>query len=213
MRTQIYLIWIFMFAGLAVMGGCATHMNLQNVMLIPPPAGTSETLRAQSVLIRAVTDERTVDGRVLGPREIGRLPEGAAVSEIELSANETVEALIRQTITNELTGMGYHIEKDEGMISSNDIVLDVSIKKFWGEVGGGGEQYPNSHEKFMNGGIITSVEVSGPIGKKQSIQIKAESGRNIHPRSEERDWKELFQALLDAYGRNAKSGFKDLQQP
>lgn len=196
---------------LALLAGCAaSRAGLSSLRVVPPPPGSSPNLRSQSVMIRNVTDKREVAGESDAPeRSIGWTGSvlGQPNQEILLPAGGSVEALMRQTLTNALRGLGYAIETDEGNISSNDIVIDVTVNEFNAWVG------PKDGEQGMHGEISTTLNMVGPIGKKQTREISIELGRRPGVGLTVKSWKDFYARLMNDYAREAREELGNLPTP
>lgn len=230
--TTARILGLALLAPLALLAGCATSFHALNVEA--PPATPASTTRAQAILIRNVTDARVFEDHPAQPgtpslaeeteeiapgakaRAIGRVRDGfgKARGNVLLPAGRSVEDLVRQTLLNALTGMGYQIETDENAISSNDIVMDVTIDKFWGWVdvnGGGGFAGPGA--MFMSGELATTLKTTGPIGKKMTLNLAAKYRRQLRIGVTPGNWLALYRELLYEYAGNTKKTLNDLPKP
>lgn len=199
-----------LFLTLALAAGCASRAKLSSLSITPPPPGSSPNLRSQSILVRNVTDKRKVSGESNDPeRNIGWTAPmmGQPSQEILLPPGGSVEALMRQTLTNTLKGLGYAIESDEGNISSQDIIIDVSIDEFKAWVG------PKDGQTGMHGAIATTLKMVGPIGKKETREIAIELSRSPGVGLIEKSWKDFYQRMMNDYAREAREELGSLPTP
>lgn len=196
-------------AALVMLAGCATP-KVGSMGLAAPGPTTATTIRSQGIMIRDVNDKRDFQGMTEEPeRAIGRTTAilGQPVEEIMLPPGQKVEDLVRQTVANVLTSLGYQLVADEGMISSNDMTIDITIDKFWAEVG------TKDGETGMRGTITTKLDVTGPIGKKQTREISVELARRPALGFTAKSWQGFYGKLLNEYAKEAKMELRDLPVP
>lgn len=216
---------LLLLAVLALGVGCArpSYQNLKLAAPLLPPGGT---LRAQSILIRNVLDERDRDAQIMPEaparrsmrvpgREIGEVPASTSLPDgrLTLMPGQTVEDLVRQTLSNVCESLGYHIETDPGNLSSGDIVIDAKIQKFWAWTAARGLTMPGSDKSFLNGSIATTLELTGPLKKKSTLEIASDYRRGIVLLVTPDQMKEVYKTLLEDYASNAKNNLGNLPQP
>jgi uncharacterized lipoprotein YajG len=132
--------------------GCATSRSELKLTDPTADAPAPAVRKAQTVLIRAVTDQRVFEQAPKDPsipslgfegaaqataevkaRAIGRKRNtfGAALGDVLLENGQTVTGVVRDSLAAGLRQAGYRVTSNAAEAGPSPLVMDVAVKEFW----------------------------------------------------------------------------------
>ena len=206
------LLTLGLLAIAAALGGCATS---RSELQLPSAAAASAAVAADApvAVIRSVKDERTFEQAPDEPstpslgfegatqataeaklRAIGRKRNtfGQALGDIFLQEGQTVETVVRDSLTQTLAAAGYNV-RSEAPPGAQALVVDVRIKKFWAWMN------PGFWAITLSSEIATDIALSGPPGAT-TVVVKFSDSRQM---ATESAWLETVDKGLQAWRAEA----------
>lgn len=132
-----------------LLNACATNRGIVNLN-VPKPIQAK--YNGETIFIKSVVDKRVFEEKPSSPdvpslgfggsqqasaelkkRAIARKRNGfgKAMGDILLKDGETVESVIKDSLSRSFTELGYKVISEKSQITKNTIVVDASIDKFW----------------------------------------------------------------------------------
>lgn len=213
-HSLISLVIVFVIGTFLI--GCATNRGYVRLD-VPAPQSQKET-KNQKMVIRSVSDNRVFEDNPKEPsipslgfgglnkateeekkRAIARKRGGygKALGDILLEEGQTVETVVNDLLINSLSNMGYTIAKEA--TSEADIIIDVSVDKFWAWFN------PGFWTIRLDAEIKTTLDIMRN-DKKERITIEA-AANNHAQMADTRNWQKVFRLLFDAYADKVKADF------
>jgi hypothetical protein len=224
LRSPLYRL-VTVVIGLAVFGvGATAFARGKQPFKIPIPAAKKpDKSKDQQLFIKTVVDARKVEDRpttadipslaaglanttdAVKSTAAARVRDGygKARGNIFLEDGQTVEAVVKEALTNAFTSAGYTVvgEKDKGL---NTLTVNVTIEKFWGWVrvnpGGG---WAGDSTIWMDGELVTTIEIPKLLGRDLKFSVSGKGTQKAWPGVTPGNWLKVFTALLQDYSTNA----------
>ncbi|MBU4287189.1 MAG: flagellar biosynthesis protein [Proteobacteria bacterium] len=211
-KTFIIITFILLF-----LGGCATSRGIVNLQI--PKANIPTQSNGKSIFIRSVTDDRTFQQNPSTPdipslgfggagtasnelkkRAIARKRNtyGKALGDILLKENQTVESIIKDSLTKSFYELGYEVIDKKETMETNIIIIDVSIEKFWSWMNIGFWALTLSSE------IETKITLTNPKDETKEIYVKSEGNYQI---ASGKNWLEIMNKSLQQFDDKVKEHF------
>ncbi|MBA3027552.1 MAG: hypothetical protein FP816_01890 [Desulfobacteraceae bacterium] len=215
-RWRILFLPVLLFFSI----GCATNRGVvslkQSVTTVPVQSS------GKKVFIKSVTDQRefqenpaTQDIPSLGfggataataeikKRAIARKRNawGKAMGDILLENGQTVESVISDSLKRSFGELGYVVLSNEQEVTSDTLVMDASIQKFWAYM------TPGFWAISLSCDISTTLRITVPksnTGETETITVK--STKNFQTASEG-NWMEVFHLAMEKYVEQVKTRF------
>lgn len=199
--------------------GCATNRGI--VSLQQPVPATPSQLIGKEVFIRSVTDNRefqenpsTQDIPSLGfggssaastdikKRAIARKRNsyGKALGDILLEEGQTVETVISDALKRSFAGLGYTVLKNEQEVTTDTLVVDSSIQKFWAYMTPG-------WAITISCDIATSLQIRPEKTKTKETETITVKSEGRYQTGAEENWMEVFRKAIDKYIEQVKTKF------
>lgn len=213
MKIATRLTAIVLGSLLLLASGCATNRGVIRLDLPAAPAVSG----GRQVLIRNVTDARkfqenpkSADIPSVGfggaersdteliKRAVARKRNsfGKALGDIILAEDQNVESIIRGSLKQAYTEMGYEVVADPGQLRSGGTTLDVSIENFWAYMTMG-------WALTLHCNIATDMRLTDSGGEVVEKQIRV-SAEDTYQTGSGRNWKETMQNAIAKYIVQAK---------
>lgn len=199
----------------ALATGCATHRSV----VTAEPQKVTENATGKAVVITRVTDLRTfeaapsepstpslMDGAITDKattsRAVGRKRGGfgKALGDVLLPEGQTVEDLVRETVSNSLREAGYRVVPEAGA-PPDALGLEVGINEFW--------TWFSPGFWFVTLNFRSVLEVKGSAVKDGSATVRSELDKGFQVVVES-DWAKVLTMGRDLTSRNLK---EKLQNP
>jgi hypothetical protein len=205
---------------LLFVAGCAINRGIVSLQQ-PVPATPSQSI-GKDVFIRSVTDKREFqehpsrqDIPSLGfegssaastdikKRAIARKRNtfGQAMGDILLEEGQTVETVIGEALKRSFAGLGYTVLKNEQEVTTDTLVVDSSIQKFWAYM------TPGFWAITLSCDISTSLQIGiekTNTKEAETITVKSE-GR--YQTGAGGNWMEVLSKAVDKYVEQVKTKF------
>ncbi len=205
---------------LLFMAGCATSRGI--VSFQQTISSTPSQSVGKGVFIRSVTDNREFQEKPssqeipslgfegssaasadIKKRAIGRKRNtfGKALGDILLEEGQTVESVIADSLKRSFGDLGYTILKNEKEITTDTLVVDSSIQKFWAYM------TPGFWAITLSCDISTTLKVkAAKAGKEETNTITVNSEGNYQTGAEG-NYMEVIHKAVDKYVDEVKTKF------
>jgi len=205
----------------AALAGCATSRS-EVSLGAPEAAGAAPApSTGKTALIRSVKDERVFEQaprdqsvpslgfegsaqataetklRAIGRKRSGL---GKALGDVLLQEGQTVETVVRQSLSDALRQAGYQVVQADGG-KTPDLVVDAHIKQFWAYL------RPGFWAITVSADIATNLDISGRADPLR-ISVHNEDARQIVT---DGAWIEVVQKALQSYRATAAQRFEGLR--
>lgn len=213
MRKNIILL-ISLFVAILVTKECLAG---ENIFIEIETAEIKQTVKpdAQRFFIESVVDKRFFGGRSspidvpswgmdkkeqsdeLKSRAVGRaVKRGEKKQGNVLIGKGDVRSVMKEIVSGAMTQLGYAEIENNNSISSDTIIIDLEINKFWGYF----------HEAFVGGSINVSIETAILLKKKDKLEKKtiAVTGkRSARYPQKPANWEIVFNEALSDFMNSA----------
>jgi hypothetical protein len=213
--------WLVLFAAAFVFTtGCATSRGVVNLQ--QTPAKSPAQSNGKKVLINSVLDIRefqdnppSQDIPSLGSggmsaatpeekkRAIARKRNsyGKAMGDILLQEGQTVETVMNDALRRSFAEMGYTVLQTQQQASTDTMVIDSTIQKFWGYM------KPGVWSITLSSDISTTLQVKPPnatSSQSETITVKSEEG---YQTGAESNYLEVINKAIDKYVEQVETTF------
>lgn len=197
----------------ALLAGCATSRS-ELKLAGPGPAPTAQAVKARSVVIRSVRDDRVFAEKPADPstpslgfggaaqasdavkaRAVGRKRGGfgQAMGDVLLEEGQTVTGVVRDNLAAAFRTAGYRVAPDVASAGADPLLVDVRVRKFWSWF------TPGFWAITLAAQIETDLSVSG-AGTPTVVSVTA---RDNLMAATEGAWMNIVQKALAAYREEA----------
>jgi len=216
MRSAIKTFIIATFISL-ILGGCATNRGVVSLQI--PQANVAKQSNGETIFIRSVTDNRAFqespsspDIPSLGFGETGtasndlkkraiarkRNTYGKALGDILLKENQTVESIVKDSLTKSFYEAGYEVIENKEQLKDNTIIIDTSIEKFWSWMN------PGFWAISLTSEIGTKISISNIHDKPKEIYVQSQGNFQV---ANEGNWLEIINESLQKFNDKVREQF------
>lgn len=200
-----------------LLGGCATNRGIVSLQI--PEVSMSTNSNGKTIFINSVTDNRTFQQNPSSPdipslgfggadntssdlkkRAIARKRNtyGKALGDILLEENQTVESIIKKSLTKSFHELGYEVIDKKENVKTNTIIVDTSIDKFWSWMN------PGFWAITLSSEIETKITLTNPKDKTKEIYVKSQGNYQVASGG---NWIEIMNKSLQQFNEKVKENF------
>lgn len=200
-----------------LLGGCATNRGIVSLQI--PEFSMSTNSNGKTIFINSVTDNRTFQQNPSSPdipslgfggadntssdlkkRAIARKRNtyGKALGDILLEENQTVESIIKKSLTKSFHELGYEVIDKKENVKTNTIIVDTSIDKFWSWMN------PGFWAITLSSEIETKITLTNPKDKTKEIYVKSQGNYQVASGG---NWIEIMNKSLQQFNEKVKENF------
>ena len=200
-----------------LLGGCATNRGIVSLQI--PEFSMSTNSNGKIIFINSVTDNRTFQQNPSSPdipslgfggadntssdlkkRAIARKRNtyGKALGDILLEENQTVESIIKKSLTKSFHELGYEVIDKKENVKTNTIIVDTSIDKFWSWMN------PGFWAITLSSEIETKITLTNPKDKTKEIYVKSQGNYQVASGG---NWIEIMNKSLQQFNEKVKENF------
>lgn len=216
MKSSLKLFFTIAILSL-LLTGCAT--NRGTISLHVPEPNMSASPNGKTLFINSVTDNRdfqqspqTPDIPSLGfggadnaaaalkKRAIARKRNtfGKALGDILLDENQTVESVVKSSLTKSFQELGYEVLDHKEKVKNDTIIVDTSIDKFWSWMN------PGFWALTLSSEIETKITLTNYKDTTKEIYVKSQGNYQVASGS---NWIAIMNKALEQYNQKVKENF------
>ncbi len=200
-----------------LLGGCATNRGIVSLQI--PESSMATQSNGKTIFIKSVTDNRSFQQKPSSPdipslgfggaenasnelkkRAIARKRNayGKALGDILLEENQTVESIIRKSLTKSFHELGYEVIAKKENLKEDTIIVDTSIEKFWSWMN------PGFWAITLSSEIETKITFTNHKEETKEIYVKSQGNYQVASGG---NWIEIMNKSLQQYNDKVKENF------
>jgi hypothetical protein len=207
-KSSKFLMLLFVVAIFGITG-CATNRGIVTIKV--PKNLVKDVTNGKEIFIKSVTDERVFQEKpktqdipslgfggtakateIIKKRAIGRKRNtwGKALGDILLEEGQTVESVVKDTLTQAFIEKGYKIINAKHEVSKKTIILTAKINKFWAYM------TPGFWSIKLSSDISSNIKMTQHGNEKKSINVHSEGK---YQGATEGNWMEIINLSIQKF--------------